>query len=512
MERWIYLSTNLQVDQNVKEAVALFQRGHSAGYTHVMLADSKFSRLHDVPERYFKNCEQVKEAAKKNGLQIVPALFGMGYSNDLLNRNPNLAEGLPVKDALFVVKNGEANIVVDPPVILPGSDMENRKKWRFVDDELVSENGALRATDPKGNARLSQSVKVSKFRQYTLSARIKTQDFTGEPEMKVLVPGSPQLSFTKLQVKRTQDWQTHRVTFNSLDHEEVAIYCGTWGAAKGSIWWDDVEIHEEGLVNVLRRDGCPLVVKTEDGHTLKEGVDFEPTRDPRMGNQPYAGSYEVWHEPPSIRTNLPDGTRLRVSFFHPHVVYEEQVCICPSELETFAILKDQAQGVHQLWNASGYMMQHDEWRVLGWDEACSKRGLSAGQLIADNVRTCQDILSKTAPGARVHVWSDMFDPAHNAVEKYYLTRGDVRGSWEGLSPSVVIINWNSGKAAQSLPFFAKRGHPQILAGFYDSDPARITPWMAEAKKVQGVIGVMYTTWRKDYSKLEAFAKAVDEAE
>ena len=512
LERWIYSSTNLQVHENVEDACALFARGAAAGYTHALLADSKFSRLQDVPEKYFAHCAEVREAARKHGIELVPALFGMGYSNDLLHHNPNLAEGLPVRDALFVVKNGEANIAADPPVSLPGGDMENRKKWRFVDDDLVSENGALRATDPKGNARFHQTVKVSRFRQYTLSARIKTQDFTGEPEMKALVPGRPQLSYTKLKAKRTQEWTTHHITFNSLDHDEVGIYIGTWGAAKGTIWWDDAEMHEEGLVNVLRRDGCPLVVKTEDGRALQEGADFDAVSDPRMGNQPYAGSYEVWHEPPPIKTKQPDGTRLRVSFYHPHIIYDEQVCICPSEPKTVEILCDQAAGVHAVWNAGGYMMQHDEWRVLGLDEACQRRGLPAGQLIADNVRTCQDILAKTAPGARIYVWSDMFDPFHNALENYYLTKGDLRGSWDGLASSVVLVNWNSGKPDKSLPFFAGRGHAQILAGFYDSDPTKIKSWMAAAKGVQGIVGVMYTTWRKDYSQLEAFSKAVSEAE
>lgn len=337
-------------------------------------------------------------------------------------------------------------------------------------------------------------------------------DFAGEPEMKALARGQKFLSYTKLKAKRTQDWTTHRVTFNSLDNDEVGIYFGTWGAARGSIWWDDAEIREEGLVNVLRRDGCPLVVRTEDGRVLNEGADFEVVSDSRMGNQPYAGSYEAWHLPPVLKTRLANGTRLRVSFYHPHVVYDEQVCICPSEPETVAILNEQARGVRDLWHASAHMMQHDEWRVLGWDQACMKRGMSAGQLIASNVRTCQDILATTMPGARVYVWSDMFDPFHNAVEKYYLAQGDVRGSWEGLSPSVVIVNWNPMHADKSLPFFAERGHEQILAGFYDGDPAMIKPWLSAAKGVRGVVGVMYTTWRKDFSKLEAFAAAVKEAE
>ena len=71
------------------------------------------------------------------------------------------------------------------------------------------------------------------------------------------------------------------------------------------------------------------------------------------------------------------------------------------------------------------------------------------------------------PKANIVIWSDMFDPNHNAVDRYYAVNGSLKGSWEGLPADVTIVNWNSGKAADSLKFFAGRGHKQILAGFYD---------------------------------------------
>ena len=45
------------------------------------------------------------------------------------------------------------------------------------------------------------------------------------------------------------------------------------------------------LVNVLRREGCPLTVTSEDGKTTYvEGRDFEPVRDPKLGMVPYEGN------------------------------------------------------------------------------------------------------------------------------------------------------------------------------------------------------------------------------
>src|SRR5262245_17708001 len=104
MQRWLYCSQNRWVDKNIDELEALFRRAAKAGYTHILLTDSKFSKLGDMDARYFRNVERVKKLAAELKLKIVPALFSIGYSNDLLWHDPNLIEGLPVQEALFVVK------------------------------------------------------------------------------------------------------------------------------------------------------------------------------------------------------------------------------------------------------------------------------------------------------------------------------------------------------------------------------------------------------------------------
>ena len=53
----------------------------------------------------------------------------------------------------------------------------------------------------------------------------------------------------------------------------------------------------------------------------------------------------------------------------------------------------------------------------------------------------------------------MFDPNHNAVKgPYYLVDGSLLGSWEGLDRDVVVVPWHYEKRAESLRFFAARGH------------------------------------------------------
>ena len=99
----------------------------------------------------------------------------------------------------------------------------------------------------------------------------------------------------------------------------------------------------------------------------------------------------------------------------------------------------------------------------------------------------------------------MFDPNHNAVKDYYLVNGTLAGSWEGLDRSVVIANWNAGKARASLDFFAGRGHPRVLADYYYGDD-NLATWDAVAKGVPAVLGFMDSTWRNRYNDLERYGK------
>jgi hypothetical protein len=184
--------------------------------------------------------------------------------------------------------------------------------------------------------------------------------------------------------------------------------------------------------------------------------------------------------------------------------------IALSEPKTLDLLREHAAGVHQAFGANSYFMGHDEIRVLNWDAASQQRGLDAGPLLAENVRACRDILRDLAPAADALVWSDMFDPHHNARADYYLVRGDLAGSWEGLTPDTTIAVWGYDTRRESLKWFADRGHPLLIAGYYDSPPEHIRDWLSAVPPGANLRGVMYTTWQSNYADIEAFARIVRE--
>ena len=526
--RWVYLQLNLQVGENVEQAREIMQRAKAVGYNGVVLADFKLNILDRVPDFYFKNAGEFKKAADELELEIIPAVAPIGYSDGILAHDPNLAEGLPTRGTNFIVRNGTAELISALKDPLPGGGFEEHKNhlvpgWSFQDDPGKSSfvdtdvkhsgKGSLRWDNPQSNARVSRIVSVTPWRQYHASVWIKTKDYKSASSVRLFAMGKDghELSFSNLGVKQNQDWTQHHVVFNSLDNDEVRIYCGTWGGSHGVLWMDDLRLEETALVNLVRRPGCPLIVRDEDGFVFEEGKDFAELVDPQLGQTPYAGSFDVWHDPPKLKllptSRIPDGCELFVDSFHTVTIYDGQVTCCLAEPKVFAVLEDQVRRVERLFSPKTYYMSHDEIRVANWCDACRKEGRSAGDLLAENVRRCAAVIHGVNKDAELCVWSDMFDPHHNAQADFYLVNGDLSGSWNGLPQGMTIINWNHEKASKSLSFFADQGHRQVLSGFYDGDPTAIAGWLKTAEGVAGVNGAMYTTWRNDFSHLETFAKA-----
>ena len=522
--RWVYLPTNLLVDKNIDNGV--------------VLTDSKFMRWDQLPKRYSANVGRFRRAIRELKLKCIVCVCPIGYANELLSRDPNLAEGLPARDVPFVARDGKL-VPADDAVRIVNGGFEQSKRnvpvgWSFVDqpgkiafiDTDVKSEGrcSLRMEDiglhdpEHGNGRACQKITVRPFHYYHVAVAVKTEDFEapGNVRISVIAKGGTMLNYYEPRIERTQPWKQVDITFNSLEFSEVNLYLGVWRGRRGKIWWDDVRIEPAGLVNAVRRDGTPLRATSADGQTVYvEGRDFQGAADPKLGNVPWPGEFTVWHEPPVM--TLPMGTRIRsgdkvlLSYYHTAIIHRGQVMCCMAEPKVYEILRWQIQQVHQHLAPDGYFLQHDEIRVQGWDQSCCSTGKTPGQLLAENVRKCVELVRAEDAGKPIYVWSDMFDPCHNARKagRYYLVKGDGpwSGSWEGLDKEVVIINWNSApnKRTESLRHFADLGHQQILAGYYDGRVDTIRDWLRDGEPVPGVVGVMYTTWQHQYRDLEAFA-------
>jgi hypothetical protein len=522
--RWFYVGSSLSDRAAVDRITGgIFPRAAKAGYNGVMVGNIAFGRS---PE-HIANVRRFREAAAQYHLDIIPWVM-MHNLGTVLDRDPNLAEGLPVREALFVVQGREATLHPDPPVHVANGGFEEASGDRFgswekdspgqsayTDHAVFHSGGAsLRVegaekADPRyGQGRLMQRIKVRPFRQYHLRFWVKTQDFGGRASCEVLASAKGEHPLADLAdhepgIEVTQDWTRYDLLFNSLEWNEVRLYLGVWSGKGGRIWWDDVSLEEVGLLNPLRRAGTPITVRGEDGARYEEGRDYEPVRDAALAANP------SYHAPLSIRltanSHIQDGQLLRVSYYHP-IHLANNLASCLSEPKVYDIMRQELVFVNDMLHPRIFFMSDDEIRVANWDESCQQRHLTPGQLLADKVRRCTKMIEELRPDAEIWDWSDMFDPVHNAVADYYAVNGSWAGSWEGLAPEVGIVNWANHLQGRNLKFFADRGHKQILAGFYDGDGYPIDKWLAAGAGLPGIVGVMYTTWQDDYSQLEAFAQ------
>src|SRR5262249_56917774 len=118
-------------------------------------------------------------------------------------------------------------------------------------------------------ARLAQRVRVRPFACYRFSCWVKTRDFAPAGAFRLLALGGGKggraLTFYEGRLKATEDWRRLEVGFNSLEETEVTLYAAPWRGRSGTLWVDDLALEGLGLVNGLRRGGCPLAVRGTAG-------------------------------------------------------------------------------------------------------------------------------------------------------------------------------------------------------------------------------------------------------
>ena len=508
-KRWLFIRGNMRDPKQVDTMIARFAPAAAAGYNGIVLP-------YDVaPDK----AGELTQAAKKQGLDLIATVMGGAHDR-------NYTEGVFVQDALFVVHGPRALFQPDNPLRLVNADFEESngnhfKGWGFQDDEGVTTfadhdvahggKTSLRMENIGRNqnrhCRLMQPVKLQAHRQYRLSFWVKTEKLApADAEVKVLAPGAGRaISFETFHVEGTQDWKRYNLVFNSLEYHEGLLYLGSWSGNQGKLWWDDLQIEEIALVNVLRRPGCPVTVRAENGTLWDEGRDYNRIVDPVLN------PWQPYHEPPLLKlapgSRIPDGARLRVSYYHPIIVYEDSVTSCVSEPKIFEDWREEITRANDLFHPAAFFMSHDEMRVMNQCALCQSKHLTPGELLAENVRQSARIIRDIRPDAEIWVWNDMFDPMHNAVDHYYAVNGSLAGSWKGLDSGIGIVNWHGGLKGKNCKFFADLGLRQILAGYYDGDEdgAAIVEWRHNTENVPGIVGVMYTTWQDKYGAMNAWA-------
>jgi len=77
------------------------------GYNGTVLAD-QLDYLSAQDSSYFRRLDSLKCACERLGIELIPAVFNVGYAGHILGHNRNLAEGFPVQGAPFIVQGNQA--------------------------------------------------------------------------------------------------------------------------------------------------------------------------------------------------------------------------------------------------------------------------------------------------------------------------------------------------------------------------------------------------------------------
>jgi hypothetical protein len=534
-ELWYQHHSYLVSEDAVSKSKTLIDKAVAAGYTGALFWDSSFFMMGN-PDWDPDNEDRLKEVlkyARKRRLKVVAEAAAFGWSNDTLAANPNWAEAQRVIGTQFqVAADGKTLQLKSGSAGLLNGDFESGQTAWFdlgdpnvsIGSDAYSGKGALTIVDPPGNARVRQKFAVKPWRQYHLSFDYKAAG-AGIGSPMVVVSDGSNLEKGRLTVylHESAGWSDLHYLLNSGDSNELVIYLGVWGGAKGTVKFDDIKLEETGLVWLAHREGAPfkLYDPQNPSQVYAAGADYNEVIDPDM--LPHRPSFHnVFHWPPPF--TLPKTTQLKPGqivaadyYAATPLPHETQMGMCLTEPGVYQWLAKNAHEMKKVLPAeSNLMFGYDEMRQANSCLSCRSKNLSPGELLAWSLGKTHGIYRNTLPGTSFWIWSDMFDPNHNAHNNYYYAEGDFAGSWKGVPPDISVLNWNLDHLKQSLTWFSGLNpdqpipHRQIIAGFYERPDAagEARRELREAAGIPGIRGLMYTTWIDDYSKLQTYADAV----
>jgi len=530
--RWFYYPTNFLVGANVDKAKAIWDTASSNKLNGAYVNDYKFEFISQMPQRYIDSLQSLRKYSEEQYISFIAGCMPFGYSNSIMFSNPNLAAGLPVQGQKFIIEADTARLVPSFDVSLsnPGFEVNNGDNFpgytyidrpgvvSFVDKQISkSGNTSIRfsnfeqASKPL-NARVTKRVQVKPFTEFHASAWVKSENLKMSYRFQIIAIGNTgrTLCFQSLNLPTTSNWTKYDVSFNSLDNDTITVYWGVWGPEAGTFWMDDLLLEETAFMNLIRRPGTPLNVSHQFlDIAYEEGVDYDSLVDLKMGRlHGYGGDYDFWHQPPVFKikegSNIRNGDTLIMSYYHTTVIYDSQVMASTTEPEVYEILERELTLLDSVANPEHYFMNHDEIRVMNWDAGDRQKKKTPKELLSDNVTKSYDIIRGIRADASIWDWSDMFDEYHNAKStksNYYLVNGSFGGVANDIPNDIGIVNWNHS-SDESLDYFSKLGFKQITAPFYDKDANHIRLSKEKAKNVEGFMGMLYTTWRKNYDYLQ----------
>lgn len=521
--RWFTLSNGLESAGDLEKVKAIVTRAAAHGFNGVMLSSKAIATALTAGEASLGRLAQFSSFCNEKGIEVIPMMFSVGYGGFELDYNRNFSAALPATIPL-TVEDGKAVPNTSGKNYITNGDFEEYTgneftafrnqsypgEISFVDTEVFrTGKTSIRfekiGTHTRGS--IAQALYLKPGYTYRFTCMVKIKDIDKSKRLRVKITqdnGNTTLGRTDLRTfNETQDWKQVKIDFDVFTDQEIWIDIGSWKAKKGTFWIDDMRLHERGaLTNIVRRKGTPLSLRSKDGSKeYIEGKDFKKIEISRS----------LQHVTLLPGSSIQDGDELVLSCYKMSV-FGKQRSLCMSNPDLFDYWGKLSAKVYSAVPFQKVFFSMDEIRSGGGCHACRNSGKSMAQILGDCVTRQTQLVKKLNPDVEVYIWSDMFDPRHNAVNNYYNVVGDYTGSLNYIPRETIITIWGSmllEDEGASLQFFSKEGFRTMGATHYDDenlDESRKA--LQLLKNTKGGIGIIYTTWHDNYNLLEAFGDMV----
>jgi SLA1 Homology Domain 1 (SHD1) protein len=503
--------TSLPSDVSLETAKEQFRRAAVSGYNGVVLApSSNLIQPQKAGEEYLGRLRALGEEANRLGLGLIPGVMPFDAPDLTLPFDPHMAEGVPVRDQLHVVEGSEAHLQAWPPIELMNPGFEQGGAGGVPGWHVQSQQPSQSVFRDTSQARYGNSslcmrsvVGQEKFSVFTVHQRIRMPEFqlfrvsvwarTVDEVAGYIVAGSQKRYLTESTLGSTEskEWCHHEIVFNSLHGGDVELKLGIYREPDAhQMWFDEVNVVPVGLSNVLRRPGCPLLVRNVRGRAYQEGRDYEIAG----GDAPSwlkAVGVELAQKPAFLRigkeSRIRNGERLRVSYYSLHCASPpSDAALCVSSDRVYEFLAAGTEPLIETLSPFACLLATRYIGTANWDEACAATRKTPGAQWGDSLHRQVNILGRNGLKPGCFVWSDMYEPWADPHGRYWGRNGTFEDAWRYLPKDFVVVNANyASEESKSPRFFAANSYRQVIAG-----DTKAGEWMQANADIPGIVGVL----------------------
>src|SRR5689334_19067049 len=158
---WIF-GWGLDKDSDVAEISRVLENAGQHRLNGAVMSFDLDTLCKKSPE-YFKRLDRIKKSCEDNHLELIPSVFSIGYGGGALAHNRNLAEGLPVLDAPFLVKQGQGRLVETSAVDFKNGGFEDFTANNVKGYDFCDQPGEISFVDTEVRHSGKASLRLEKF-------------------------------------------------------------------------------------------------------------------------------------------------------------------------------------------------------------------------------------------------------------------------------------------------------------------------------------------------------------